>query len=79
MQSCIVSNPCRGMTKWFEPGKEIIETKDEKEACEVYEWLLSHEEFRTKMAENARKKLCEKHTYKHRAVEFLRTIRNVCD
>lgn len=78
MQSCIVSNPCKGMNKWFEPGKEILQVHDEREATEVYEWLLSHDEVRTKMGENARRKLCEKHTYRHRAVDFLRITQKIC-
>jgi glycosyltransferase involved in cell wall biosynthesis len=78
MQSCIVSNPCRGMTKWFEPGKEILEVHDEKEASELYEWLLSHDDFREQMGKNAWKKLCEKHTYKHRAREFIGIVKSIC-
>jgi hypothetical protein len=78
MQSCIVSNVCKGMNKWFEPGKEILEVKGEQEAIEVYKWLLSHDDMREKMGENARKKLRQKHTYKHRAVEFLEIVQDIC-
>jgi spore maturation protein CgeB len=78
MQSCIVSNPCRGMNKWFEPGKEILEVHDEREACEVYKWLLSDAEFRAILGKNARKKVCEKHTYRHRAAEFIEITEKIC-
>lgn len=78
MQSCIVSNRCDGMNKWFEPGKEILEVNNEREASEVYERLLSDDELRTKMGINARRKLCEKHTYKHRADDFLSITQKIC-
>jgi len=74
MQCCVVSNPCKGMEKWFTPSKEIFEVSDEKEAIELYQWLISSEEVRHKIGSNARQKVLQKHTYKHRANELLRII-----
>jgi spore maturation protein CgeB len=79
MRSCIVSNPVSGMDKWFEPGKEYLEVHNGKEATDVYRWLLSNEDHRLKIAENARKKLLEKHTYEHRAAEFIEIVKKTCN
>ncbi len=68
---CIVSNPCLGIEEWFEPGKEIIVVHSEQEAIDAYERLLSSEEERMTLANNARKRVLREHTYADRARQLL--------
>jgi spore maturation protein CgeB len=52
--ACIVSQPYEGIEEWFEPGKEMIITRNENEILPLYEELLDSEDKREKMGENAR-------------------------
>lgn len=74
MKCCIVSNPHRGLGKWFENNKEIIIVKDPLEILEIYDWLLSDREEREQMGERAHTRLLKEHTYTHRAKAFVRFI-----
>lgn len=78
MNCCIVSNPCKGMDEWFTPNKELFLAKNEDEAMELYEWLLSSDDIRQRVGERARERVCREHTYKHRAQDFLAITRDVC-
>lgn len=77
MGACVVSNPCKGIEKWFEPGKEVYIARDSKEAVELYGWLLDSDEVRTRTGELAKSRALKEHTYERRAVEFLRAIESV--
>ena len=65
--ACIVSQPYNGIEEWFEVGKELIVVEQEDEIVEVYQWLLSSEEDRRKIAECARDRIYKNHTYHNRA------------
>lgn len=77
LESCIVSNPCRALGDFFNLGKEMIVAKDEKEAVEIYNWLISSEEERTAIGKAARQRILKEHTYLYRATEFLRIFENL--
>ncbi|TRZ51237.1 MAG: hypothetical protein D4S01_05210 [Dehalococcoidia bacterium] len=68
---CIISNPVNGLDKWFELDKEVIMIKSEKEAIEIYNWLLSAEDIRLKMSEKARQRVLNEHTHRHMARRLL--------
>jgi len=77
MGACIVSNPCKGMEKWFQPGKEIFIANNSIEAMELYEWLLNSDETRLKAASLAKRRTLKEHTYDKRAKEFLEALRRI--
>lgn len=64
---CIVSNPVNGLDKWFDLDEDVIAVKNEKEAIEVYKWLISEEDVRLKMGERARQRVLREHTHIHMA------------
>jgi len=74
LSSCIVSNPCKGMSEWFELGKEIFVANNLKETLEIYDWLLTSEDVRLKAGELARKRVLREHSYAHRAKQLISLI-----
>jgi len=68
---CIVSNPVNGLDKWFSLDEEVIMVKSEKEAIEMYNWLLSDKDVRYKMSENARQRVLKEHTHRHMAKRLI--------
>jgi len=68
---CIISNPVNGLDKWFDLDEEVIMIKSEKEAVEMYTWLLSAENIRLKMSEKARQRVLKEHTHRHMAKKLL--------
>jgi len=75
MECCIVSNPINGLDKWFDINKEILVAKDENEAIELYEWLLSSDDDRQKFGRAARRRVLKEHTFQHRAKELVSLIK----
>ena len=65
--ACIVSQPYNGIEEWFDIGKDLILIEQADEVVEVYQWLLSSEDDRQKLAENARSRILKDHTYHNRA------------
>jgi spore maturation protein CgeB len=72
--SCIVSQPYNGLEEWFETGSEILIVNSAEEAITAYKRLLRDGKRRTEMGKRARERILRKHTYRQRAVEFLRVI-----
>jgi spore maturation protein CgeB len=68
---CIVSNPVNGLDKWFDLNEEVIMVKSEKEAVEMYNWLLPDEDIRFKIGEKARQRVLKEHTHRHMAKKLL--------
>ena len=68
---CIISNPVNGLDKWFNLDEEVIMVKSEKEAVEMYNWLLPAEDVRFKMSEKARQRVLDEHTHRHMAKKLL--------
>jgi len=64
---CIVTNAIEGLDQWFEPGRELLVAPDGKELVQFYRHLLAHPQERQAMAQAARRRLQEEHTYRHRA------------
>ena len=77
LECCVVSNPCKSLQQFFEVNKEVLVAKDDKEAVEIYKWLISSEEERTAIGKSARRKILKEHTYLHRAREFLRLFKDL--
>jgi hypothetical protein len=75
MGCAIVSNPYDGLDTWFEPGREIFVVGSADEAVERYRWLLANDTAREAAGAAARERVLREHTYRHRARELVRIIR----
>ena len=77
--ACIVSQPYNGLEKWFDIGKEMIVVNSAEEAIETYRHLLDSPDERERMADLARIRVKNEHTFRHRArqlVEIIATVRS---
>ena len=75
MGACIVANPYLGIEEWFEPEKELIIAHSAEEAHDRYKFLLENESERTAIGSAARQRVLKQHTFRHRANDLLRIIR----
>ncbi|MCL4812971.1 MAG: glycosyltransferase [Vicinamibacteraceae bacterium] len=71
MGASMVANPCLGMERWFEPGREIVIVESADEAVERYMYLLAHDAERRAIGRAARERALSEHTYAQRARELL--------
>jgi spore maturation protein CgeB len=69
--AAIVSNPCEGMERWFEPGKELLVVSDPDEAVSVYRELIADPEAAAELGRRARERVLDEHTFVHRARRLL--------
>lgn len=74
MRCCIVSNPCLGLSEWFEEGKEILTVDSTEKAIEVYDSLVSDPEARLWMGKNAYARVIRDHTIQARTEELLEKL-----
>jgi glycosyltransferase involved in cell wall biosynthesis len=74
---CVITNPSDGLKEFFEPNKEIVVVSDANEAVDKYNWLLSSEEDRLKVANAARLRILREHTYVHRVHQLLGLMKNL--
>jgi len=71
MGAVMVSHPYNGLDEFFEPGKEYVQVDEETDIAEVYNELLSNPERCNEIADNARERILEDHTYGERAEQML--------
>ena len=69
-----VTNPWKGLERWYEPGREILVAKDAGEAVAIYEELWKHDSLRREMGAAMRKRTLAEHTYDHRARQVLASL-----
>jgi glycosyltransferase involved in cell wall biosynthesis len=69
--AAIVSNPCEGMERWFEPGKELLIVSDADEAVSTYRDLIADPEAAADLGRRARERVLDEHTFVHRARRLL--------
>jgi hypothetical protein len=69
--AAIVSNPCEGMERWFEPGKELLVVSDADEAVSTYRELIADPEAAADLGRRARERVLDEHTFVHRARRLL--------
>ena len=74
LESCIVSQPYKGIEAWFEPEKEIVIVRDEHDAIQRFEQLLDSPGTAREFGLRARERILREHTYRHRARELVRHI-----
>lgn len=67
----IVSNPCAGVERWFEPGEELLVVSSAGEAVEAYERLLAEPPVAAELGRRARERVLAEHTFEHRARQLL--------
>ena len=70
MGCCIVTNPIEGLYEWFEPGKELFVASAARRVADVYNELIVQTEVRQGLAERARHRVVQGHTYRHRAMDL---------
>ena len=75
LAACMVANPYKGLEEWFEPDKEVIIVNSAEEAIDRYQHLLAHENERVSIGNAARKRVLKQHTFRHRACDLVRIIR----
>lgn len=75
MGACIACNPCEGIERWFEPGREIVIVRSADEAVDVYRFLLAHDAERRRLGSAARRRALAEHTFRHRAAQLVRLLR----
>jgi glycosyltransferase involved in cell wall biosynthesis len=74
MGCSVVSNPAEGLDKWFKHEKEMYILSEDEEISDIYSWLLDDDNLRNEMGINARKRVINEHTYKHRAAELTKIM-----
>jgi hypothetical protein len=72
--AAIVSNPCEGMERWFEPGKELLVVSDADEAVSAYRDLIADPEAAAELGRRARERVLDEHTFVHRARRLLELV-----
>jgi hypothetical protein len=69
--AAIVSNPCAGIERWFQPGEELLVASNADEAVELYERLLAEPQLGESLGRRARERVLAEHTFEHRARRLL--------
>jgi hypothetical protein len=72
--AAIVSNPCNGIERWFEPGSELLVVNDPVEAAAAYRDLLDDPAQAEELGRRARERVLDEHTYRHRARQLLQLV-----
>ena len=72
--AAIVSNPCEGIERWLEPGRELLVVHDADEAVAAYEELLDDPARAEELGRAARERALDEHTYVHRARRLLELV-----
>jgi glycosyltransferase involved in cell wall biosynthesis len=72
--AAIVSNPYAGIESWFEPDEELIIVSNAAEATAAYRELLADPARAEAMGRQARERVLDEHTYRHRARQLLGLI-----
>ena len=72
--AAVVSNPYRGIERWFEPGRELVVVESAEEATETYRELLADPGAAEELGRRARERALDEHTYAHRARRLLELV-----
>ena len=72
--AAIVSNPCLGMERWFDPDKELLVVSDADEAVSAYRDLIADPGAAADLGRRARERVLDEHTYRHRARRLLELV-----
>jgi glycosyltransferase involved in cell wall biosynthesis len=72
--AAIVSNPCAGIERWFEPGRELLVVNDAGEALAAYRELVADPAAAEAMGARARERALDEHTYARRAEQVLELL-----
>jgi len=76
---CMVSSPYNGIEEWFVPGKEIVVLSENESPRDIYSSLLDDEESLRTIGEAARRRVLLDHTYRRRATDIIRSIKEAHD
>lgn len=75
----MVSCPYNGIERWFVPGKEIVVLSENERPHDIYLSLLDDEESLRAIGEAARRRVLLDHTYRRRATDIIRSIKEAHD
>lgn len=64
-----------GLNDLFEDKKHLVTYENEEELDELVQYYLENEDEREKIAREGQKEVHEKHTYRHRAEQILKTVK----
>lgn len=73
---CLLTDEIPTLLELFEPGKHLMTFRTIDEAVMKTKMLLQDHEFRNAIGQAGLKEILDKHTYKHRALELLKTALN---
>jgi spore maturation protein CgeB len=66
-----VTNPCKGIERWFEPGSELLVVSGAEEAVDAYRTLLEDPGAAAELGRRARERVLAEHTFADRARRLL--------
>ena len=69
-----VSNPYRGIERWFEPGQELLVVDSADAAVAAYRELLDDPGAAEELGRRARERALDEHTYAQRARRLLELV-----
>jgi len=72
--AAIVTNPYKGIERWFEPGRELLVVSGADEAVEAYRTLLDDPEAASELGRRARERVLGEHTFADRARRLLELV-----
>ena len=70
---CLLTDPVPGLTDLFVPDVDLV-LYDDSDLVEKVQFLLDHPEIREKIAATGRRKILNRHTYRHRARSIVRIL-----
>jgi spore maturation protein CgeB len=70
----VVSNPHRGIERWFEPGRELLVVETADAAAAAYEELLDDPARAEELGRAARERALDEHTFLHRARRLIELL-----
>ncbi len=59
----------------FEPGREVAAYQDKEEALDLARYYLDHEAARLEVIRQARRRVLDQHTYRHRLAEMTKLMK----
>jgi spore maturation protein CgeB len=72
--AAIVTNPYRGIERWFEPGSELLVAHDADEAIETYRLLIDDPGQAAELGRRARERVLDEHSIAQRVERLLGLI-----
>lgn len=69
--ACMVSNPYPGLEEWFVLGRETVVLREDDDAVGVYRNLLEDSAAASRIGDQARAAVLQRHTWRHRVQQLI--------